>query len=143
MRRVIFAAALAAFSTTSALQAQEASGTIALELNKASPADDGGCQFAFFAANGLTDRFDDMTWRIALFDAEGGFMNLVALRFTDMIPGKRKILRFNLPQACSDLSEIIVNDVSACKVAGGGSDNSDACLSQLTVTSRADIAFGL
>lgn len=124
--------------------AQESDGKISLELNRATASSEGGCQVVFFGQNGLDKALDEVTWRLAVFDAEGVFRNLLALPLGSLSAGKRRVVQYNLPSPCSELSEIIVNDVAQCKIAGSpdGVAN-DVCLSQLTVTSRADIAFGL
>lgn len=126
----------------SSVSAQDTSGKISLELNKASASSDGGCQVVFFGQNGLDQALEDVTWRLAVFDADGVFQNLLALPLGSLSAGKRRVVQYNLPAACDSLSEIIVNDVAACKIAGSPSA-SDLCLSELTVTSRAEIAFGL
>lgn len=141
MHRYLTAASLALALTVTAAQAQDA-GTISLELNRSGPTSDGGCQIIFFGQNGLEQDFGEVTWRLAVFGADGVFQNLLALPLGALNAGKRRVVQYNLPSPCSDISEIIVNDVSSCDIAGS-SDTSDVCLSQLTVSSRTDIAFGL
>ncbi|MEO0402594.1 MAG: hypothetical protein AAF214_09495 [Pseudomonadota bacterium] len=122
--------------------AQDASPNISLELNRATASSDGGCQVIFFGKNGLDQDFEEVTWRLAVFGADGVFRNLLALPLGALSAGKRRVVQYNLPSACTELSEIIVNDVASCAIAGTA-DSSDVCLTQLTVTSRTDIAFGL
>ena len=139
-------AAFAAFVMFCGAQvsAQDTSGMISLELNRATASSEGGCQVVFFGQNGLDTALEDVTWRLAVFDAEGVFSNLLALPLGSLSAGKRRVVQYNLPAPCANLSEIIVNDVSACKIAGeAGDTDSDRCLRELTVTSRTDIAFGL
>lgn len=144
MSRKRLTAAFAAFVTSASLvSAQDTSGNISLELNKATASSNNGCQVVFFVQNGLEQTLEDVTWRLAVFGGDGVFRNLLALPMGSLSPGKRRIVQYNLPDACTDLSEIIVNDVAQCKIAGNASDASDLCLTNLTVSSRADIAFGL
>ncbi len=145
MSRKNLAAAVAAFLLcASHASAQDTAGKISLELNRASASSEGGCQVVFFGQNGLDQALEDVTWRLAVFDAEGVFRNLLALPLGSLSAGKRRVVQYNLPSPCSELSEIIVNDVAQCKIAGGAAgDANDVCLTELTVTSRADIAFGL
>lgn len=144
MSRNLFISALTACAIgAGGAFAQEEAGKISLELNKATATEDGKCQVVFFAENGLDQVLDEISLRVAFFDAEGVFKNLLALSLGSLDVGKRRILLFNLPGDCAELSEIIVNDVAACKVAGSGGEDSDVCLSELNVTSRTDIAFGL
>lgn len=131
-----------ALSATSAF-AQETAPQISLELNRATPSTDGGCQLVFFGQNGLDQDFEEVTWRLAVFGSDGVFRNLLGLPLGALSAGKRRIVQYNLPTACAELSEIIVNDVASCALAGNDGTDSDACLTQLTVTTRTDIAFGL
>ena len=87
--------------------------------------------------------FEEVTWRLAVFGSDGVFRNLLALPLGSLSAGKRRVVQYNLPSNCAELSEIIVNDVASCVIAGGDADESDVCLSKLIVTSRTDIAFGL
>ena len=142
MRQVRLAAFFAFALASTPAVAQDTDETISLELNRIAVTSDGGCQVTFFGQNGLSQDFGEVTWRLAVFDADGVFLNLLALPLGALSEGKRRVVQFNLPSACDSMSEIIVNDVSQCKMAGSDAD-SDACLSQLTVSSRTDIAFGL
>lgn len=120
--------------------AQEGGGDISLELNKINASPEGGCQVVFFGKNGLEADLDDVTWRLAVLDADGVFKNLLALPLGSLSAGKRRIVQYSLPSPCEELSEIIVNDVAVCEIGGA---ESDLCLSQLSVSSRTAIGFGL
>ncbi|WP_299287406.1 hypothetical protein [uncultured Tateyamaria sp.] len=143
MTRFLTAMAATLLISGAAAHAQDATPNISLELNRATASSDGGCQVIFFGKNGLDQDFEEVTWRLAVFGADGVFRNLLALPLGSLSAGKRRVVQYNLPSACTDLSEIIVNDVASCAIAGGDTDSSDVCLTQLTVTSRTDIAFGL
>lgn len=141
--KCLTAAVAAIVLCASSLAAQDASGKISLELNRATASTDGGCQVVFFGQNGLDQALEEVTWRLAVFDAEGVFRNLLALPLGSLSAGKRRVVQYNLPAPCAELSEIIVNDVAECKIAGNPDATNQMCLTELTVTSRADIAFGL
>lgn len=143
MNKFLSVAALVLSLPATVLVAQDANKTISLELNRATAAPDGGCQVIFFGKNGLDENFKEVTWRLAVFGADGVFRNLLALPLGSLSAGKRRVVQYNLPSACSDLSEIIVNDVASCILYSSEDEDNDICLSQLTVTSRIDIAFGL
>ncbi|PJI84235.1 hypothetical protein BC777_3775 [Yoonia maricola] len=124
------------------VQAQDdATAQITLELNRVADTAEGTCQVVFFGQNGLDRGLSAVTWRLAVFDADGVFNTLLSLPLGELDPGKRRILQFNLPAACSDISEIIVNDVAACLFEDG--TEADVCLDDVVVSSRAEIAFGL
>jgi hypothetical protein len=141
----IFATAMAASLVLagSMASAQDDAANISLELNKATASGSGGCQVVFYAVNGLEQDFEEVTWRLAVFGADGIFRNLLSLPLGSLIAGKSRVVQYNLPSACTDLSKIIVNDVTSCAISGVNTDKSDVCLTQLTVTTRTDIAFGL
>lgn len=139
MKSTALASILAALLASGAA-AQDAAG-ISLELNRAVDTEGGNCQVAFFGQNGTDQDYSEMTWRLAVFGADGVFQNLLALPLGALSAGKRRIVQYNLPNACDSLSEIIVNEVGTCTLADGS--DSDACLTNLTVSSRAAIAFGL
>ena len=143
MNKFLSVAALVLGLPATVLVAQDANKTISLELNRATAAPDGGCQVIFFGKNGLDENFKEVTWRLAVFGADGVFRNLLALPLGSLSAGKRRVVQYNLPSACSDLSEIIVNDVASCILYSSEDEDNDICLSQLTVTSPIDIAFGL
>lgn len=144
MKRTFLGWSIAIVLTGTSGLAQDAGrAEISLELNRATPSSEGGCQLVFFGQNGLDQDFEEVTWRLAVFGSDGVFRNLLGLPLGALSAGKRRVVQYNLPTACADLSEIIVNDVASCTLAGDENDDSDACLSQLTVTTRTDIAFGL
>lgn len=117
----------------------ESAGGMSLELNLARDTEN-GCQVVFRGKNGSSDALSDVEWRIAVFNADAIFEALLALPLGAMPAGKTRILQYNLPFACADLSEIVVNEVAKCTLAAGG--ESDICLSA-DVSSRAEIGFGL
>lgn len=120
--------------------AQDSSASISLELNNAISSAEGTCQVVFLGKNGLDVDISSVTWRLGVFDKEGSFKNLLALPLGALSAGKRRIVQFNLPSSCDELSEIILNDVAECEI---GNAASDLCMSELSVSSRADIKFGL
>lgn len=139
LKQHLSAVAAVMFLATGAV-AQDDGGNISLELNKIDASPEGGCQVVFFGKNGLEDDLDDVTWRLAVLDADGVFKNLLALPLGSLNAGKRRIVQYSLPSACEDLSEIIVNDVAVCEIGGA---ESDLCLTRLSVSSRTTIGFGL
>lgn len=144
MRFMIAFMAAALITVTQAFAQEEAdtkASSMTLELNRATASDDGGCQIIFFGKNESEEDFAEVAWRLAVFDADGVFKNLLSLPLGALSPGKRRVVQYNLPFACGELSEIIVNDTAKCTLVDGS--ESDACLKRITVLSRASIAFGL
>ena len=118
-------------------------GSILLELNGATPAENNGCRLTVVTTNRLEQDLNRAAWQVAIFDAEGVVKSLPVLDFGAMVTGKTKVAMFELPdQQCTDIGRIVVNDVAACTT-GDGQDLRDACLGGLATRSRTDIDFGL
>lgn len=141
MFRVFAAFALSILCSTSAGFAQDES-QLSIELNRIGATSEDVCQVVFVGRNGLDQALEEVTLRLAVFDGGGVFQNMLALPLGQLASNKRRIVQFNLPIACSNISEIVVNDLASCKL-GETSDDSDICQSKLAVSSRTDIAFGL
>ncbi|MCH2164954.1 MAG: hypothetical protein MK098_09920 [Marinovum sp.] len=141
MPRALFAIVAVLMSLTQSAAAQDTS-KLMVELNRSTDAGEGVCQVIFVGRNDLGQPFNEITLRLAVFDAEGIFQNMLALPLGQLSADHRKIARFNLPSECAAISEIVVNDVAAC-ILPGGEDISGECLDKLEVSSRSDIAFGL
>lgn len=130
-------AALAALAVPAA--AQDAAPSLAIELNALQPAE-GGCRVTFLATNGLGASLDRAAVEMALFDTAGAIERIVTLDFTELSPGKTKVLQFELAELdCTDVGRVLVNDITACEGEGLAPG---ACLAALVTTARPDIAFG-
>ena len=143
LRWLAVLASVLSLASPAVAQDNEITGTIDLELNKASETSEGGCQIVFFGRNGLNKELEDVSWRLAVFDGEGIFQNLLSLPLGKLSSGKRRVIQYNLPTPCDQLSEIIINDVDSCKIKDLSSDSSEVCLTKLVVSSRANVALGL
>jgi uncharacterized protein (DUF2141 family) len=132
---------LAALAIASATAAQEQeTGKLLLELNALQPSET-GCRVTFLAVNNLGLPLEKSAFEVALFDAAGAIDRLVSLDFKALANGKTKVLQFELQDLdCDQVSRILVNDVGACEGAGV---SPDACLAQLTTSTRTKTQFGL
>lgn len=118
------------------------SGRITVELNNASDTETGACRLTFVATNRSGTGFDAAAWQVGVFDAQGVVRSLLVLEFGALAEDRTRIVLFDLPgRPCGDISRVVVNDVTACRTADGGS--SPLCLDALDARSRTDIAFGL
>ena len=113
---------------------------LAVELNGAQ-ASEAGCRITLLATNELGAAVEGATLELALFGPDGGMDRLVSLDLQAMTPGKTKVLQFDLRgSTCSDVSRVLVNDVTACN---GEGLTPALCLGALQTTSRIDVAFDL
>ncbi|MCF6445758.1 hypothetical protein [Nereida sp. MMG025] len=143
MKHSILASFVIIGSIVNAASAQDNDRRISLELNRATDADSGSCQVVFFTRNGLDADINAVTWRLAVLDAQGVFKTLLALPLGALPAQKRRIVQYNLPYQCAEVSEIIINDVSECSIEGMVDTDTSLCLKDLSVSTRTDIGFGL
>lgn len=114
---------------------------LSLELNSAAEVEGGGCRLTYVATNG-NDALGQVSYEVAVFNAEGIVSRILVLEFGALSVGKTKVVQFDLPdQGCGDIAKIVVNDVASCTLEDGS--QGDFCLTGLTTNSRAPIQFGL
>lgn len=142
MLRGIAIASLFSTLWVSALYSQEATKKFSIQLNLSKEVNETTCQVVFRGENHLGDDLEDVTLRLAVFGTDGGFMNMLSLPLGRMIDGKTRAVQFNLRSSCADISEIIVNDASACRLSDN-SENSTDCIDKLKVSTLSSIAFGI
>lgn len=136
------AACVAGILSAGAAQAQ-GTPTFSLELNAAAQTETGSCRLTYVASNLSDIALERTAYQFAIFDGEGVVNRLLVLDFGALVAGKTKILQFDLTGSpCDSISRIVVNDVTACTVAGTG-EASDICMGGLAASSRTAIQFGL
>jgi hypothetical protein len=110
-------------------------GKIAIELNDLQQADS-GCRAVFVMQNGLTTALDQIVVRVVAFDGDSHATRFLSLELGKLPVGKTRVLRFDLGDktACTDVSRMVLDDVTAC--AGGGMGPGE-CLAALSLSSRA------
>ena len=144
MQNPLSALALSAIIAGSSLIAAPAAaqdgGAFRLELNNTAAADT-GCRLTYVATNDMGLDLSEASYEVAVFDGEGLVQRLLILQFGALADGRTKVVQFDLAEtACSDISRLLVNNVSECTAADGSTPD---CLGALETTSRSEIAFGL
>lgn len=121
--------------------AQEAAAPqLVLELNAAQPSER-GCRVTFLATNELGAPLERASVEMALFKGDGAIDRIVTLDFKALSEGKTKVLQFELANLdCTDLSRVLINDITACE---GEGLEAGACLAGLVPSARPDIVFGV
>lgn len=135
--RALTAASLLA--STPAL-AETASGKLQLELNAAQTTDK-GCRLVFVIKNDLGKSLARTGLEIALFNEAGVVDRLSVLEFKDLVSGKTKVSRFELPGVqCANISRLLVNGTTACE---GEGVEPQLCQGALALSSKAGIELGI
>lgn len=112
---------------------------IQIELNDLQPADK-GCQAVFVLHNGMAASIEKMTLRVVAFDVKGHANLFMSLDVGQMVPGKTRVLRFDLGSdvPCQSLSRFVLDDITVCDTAKG---EPGVCLGAAELSSRANIPF--
>lgn len=125
-----------------AATAQDADEAFILQLNNAQANGENVCRLTMVATNGSETGLGAVAFEIYLFDGEGAVSRRLNLDFGEFIPGKTKILQFDLSDTpCADISRILVNNATSCTDDAGG--ESALCIGGLNASSRTPIQFGI
>ena len=83
--------------------------------------------------NGHDGDVEKAVYETVLFDAAGQVSRLTLLDFQDLPAGRLRVRQFQFPQACSDISRVLINGAETCG-APGLADG--VCTRGLTLVSR-------
>ena len=123
--------------------AAQDSGSVVMELNGLTDAQNDSCALTVVTTNRLPQGLQRAAWQVAIFDADGRVKALPVLDFGALLAGKTRVISFVIPGgACTSLGRVVVNDVVEC-TADDGSDLRDQCLSNLATQNRSSIEFGI
>jgi hypothetical protein len=136
------AAALAAailMAVGAAPVAAQQQGGLTVELNKTEPAEAGGCRAYFLFRNGTGDTFEGFEMSLAVLDGGGVIDSLLAVDAAPLPVARTTLKLFEIPGlACGDISEILLHDITACRLQDAGETD---CFPIVTLESRADAAL--
>jgi hypothetical protein len=124
-------------ATTSEPPADE-SAAMSVELNKAEQIER-GCQYFLLLRN--TTDYDFQTFRLDFyfFDTEGVIAKRLLVDTPPVKPGDTRVAGFVASDLqCDSVSQILVNGVEPCEVAGGAAPD---CYGLLALGNRTDIEF--
>lgn len=98
-----------------AVQAQQVTGKISLELNQFQPNQAGGCRLSLIATNGTERPIGKLGLEIVVFDTNGIIDRLMRLDLRRISTGKTKVQQFDLADLpCDGVSRLHINDVLNC-----------------------------
>ena len=108
-----------------------------MELNKAE-AVEGACRIYLLVQNRGEEAYDTLTLELVSFGREGVVGQRLAVELAPVRARKTMVKLFDLPGGgeCEATSRLLVNDVSACTVAGQAVPD---CLERLRISARAGI----
>lgn len=134
--RLLPLALAAALVPAGAALAQDAAGSLSIEINDVA-ASDKGCKLTFVADNGMPQSLSKVSFEFVLFDGKGLVERMAVLDFRDLPTGKTKVRQFDLPGTkCEDVKSMLINDAPACT---GDAVAKDACMKALKTGSKSAV----
>lgn len=107
--------AAAALSLGTVVGAQEPS-SLTVELNKFEEIDGGGCRAFFLFKNDTGKAFQGFEMSLAILDGQGVIDRLLAIDAAPLPVARTTLKLFEIPEtACTDISEVLLHDVTACQ----------------------------
>lgn len=138
MRAIIWAVCLFGLSGAALANDSESSDQLTMELNTLSDVS-GGCQMTFVAQSSHTSGIEQAVFEVVLFDKAGAVKTLTLFDFGMLPSGRPRVRQFVMPNmACTDLGSLMINGASTCTTS---ELNSDACISDLSLSSRTDVGL--
>ncbi|WP_278923471.1 MULTISPECIES: hypothetical protein [Pseudophaeobacter] len=132
---------MAGFGTAATAQetvqemAQTAGPAIAMELSAAEDLN-AQCKLSFVVTNGHKSDVEQAVYETVLFDAAGQVARLTLLDFQDLPAGRPRVRQFQFPQACADISRVLINGAQTCSAPALPKG---ACSQGLSLTSRVKV----
>lgn len=119
--------------------AAQTAGGLTVELNKVEPSDNGGCSAFFLFRNETDNSFEGFEMSLAILDSGGVIDRLLSIDAAPLPLSRTTLKLFEVPEiACTDISEILLHDLTSCRPQNG--EEMD-CFPILTLTSRAPVAL--
>lgn len=110
-------------------------GPLLVELNKMEEIDGGGCRAFFLFRNQTGKSFSGFEMSLAILDGAGVIDRLLSVDASPLPVQRTTLKLFEVPEiACSNISEILLHDVTSCQPQN--EDEMD-CFPILTLESRA------
>lgn len=137
MRRWILGA-LAACAVAGGAAAQQADGSLGVELNKLEAVDD-FCRIYLVVRNESATAYDSFKLDLVFFSPDGVIGDRLFVELGPVRGEKMTVEVFDLPEiACDGIGEILLNDVAECT--SGGSEVAN-CVDRVALSSREGTTF--
>jgi len=112
--------------------AQPVLGAVSIELSSAEEIGE-ACKLSFVVTNGHDKDIAQAVYETVLFDNAGQVSRLTLLDFQSLPAGRLRVRQFQFPQACADISRVLINGAQTCSGAGL---QETGCSEGLTLSSR-------
>ena len=112
------------------LVASAIEGKVLVELNAVETSEN-GCRLNFVIENKFEQALDSMKLDLVVFGADGAIMRRFITEMAPLRPMKTVVRTFSVETECTQISAILVNDVTACVPI-----DPNACLDRLELSSR-------
>lgn len=104
------------FLTMLPLVSQAETGQLQVELNKVEEIDGGGCRAFFLFRNQTGKSFAGFEMSLAILDGQGVIDRLLSIDASPLPVQRTTLKLFEIPEiACSNISEILLHDVTSCQ----------------------------
>lgn len=98
------------------MAAQAETGKLQVELNKVEEIDGGGCRAFFLFRNQTGKSFAGFEMSLAILDGQGVIDRLLSIDASPLPVQRTTLKLFEIPEiACSNISEILLHDVTSCQ----------------------------
>lgn len=136
MRLLMCGAMLLLWSAAPAMAVDQPA--IRMELNRLEGVD-AGCRVYLIVGNDGAKALESLKLDLVLFNSDGVIDRRLALEAGPLRPAKTSVKLFDLTDLpCKGLGSILVNDVLACREAGGAEPD---CFSRLALATRTPAGF--
>lgn len=123
----------------SCLTATAQDGQLTVELNKFEENEGGGCRAFFLFRNQSDLTFEGFEMSLAILDKGGVIDRLLSIDAAPLPAARTTLKLFEIPEiACTDISEILLHEISSCKPQN--SEETD-CFPMLTLSSKTAAAL--
>lgn len=137
LRTFVFCLALGLAAVPLPLRAQEAAppaGRLEIELNKFEQAGSGACRAFFLFRNRTGNSFEAFEMSLAIFRNDGVIDRLLTIDAAPLPVARTTLKLFEIQDTrCSDIHEILLHEISACKIPN--QDDPD-CFALIALASR-------
>ena len=131
-RRPVFVLA----AMVAAVGSAQAEGSIAIELNKIEDAA-GKCRTYFVVREDAGKPVQSLKADFVVFGKDGGVSRRLAAELGPIRSHKTSVKIFEIEEACSEISGVLLNDVMTCQPAAGPEE----CLDRIALASRVPVKF--